>query len=182
MSLSDLASIGSFVSGVAVLASLAFLYFQLRQLSEQVKQAERNQSAIIQQGRVARSSDQLFRLADPHLAGVWLKAVTTPESLTDEEAFQFLLILTAMVRAAEDVYFQHELGLLNDQSMQNQLGPLRGIMRTRNAVAVWRTIRPGYDPEFAARIDAMIPDQLDQSEYFAIVNWRNELAKLGPDR
>jgi hypothetical protein len=28
----------------------------------------------------------------------------------------------------------------------------------------------------------MIPDQLDQSEYFAIVNWRNELAKLGPDR
>jgi hypothetical protein len=42
MSLSDLASLGSFVSGAAVLVSPVFLYFQLRQLSGQVKQAEKN--------------------------------------------------------------------------------------------------------------------------------------------
>jgi len=33
MTLSDLASIGSLISGLAVLASLVFLYFQLRQMT-----------------------------------------------------------------------------------------------------------------------------------------------------
>jgi hypothetical protein len=41
MSLSDLASLGSFVSGVAVLVSLVFLYFQLRQMNAQVLQTEK---------------------------------------------------------------------------------------------------------------------------------------------
>jgi hypothetical protein len=39
MSLSDLAALGSFVSGLGVLVSLVFLYFQLRQIGVQVKQA-----------------------------------------------------------------------------------------------------------------------------------------------
>src|SRR5262249_41349000 len=68
MSLPDLASLGSFVSGIAVLASLGFLFFQMRQMTEQVRQSEKNQRAIIHQGRIAQSSDQLYRLADPTLA------------------------------------------------------------------------------------------------------------------
>jgi len=46
MSLSDLASIGSFVSGVAVVVTLALLLIQTRQ-------ANRNQKALMQQGRSA---------------------------------------------------------------------------------------------------------------------------------
>jgi len=178
MSLTDLASLGSFASGVAVLVSLVFLYFQLRQVGEQVRQAEKNQRAIIQQGRVARSSDQLFRLADASLAAIWMKALSAPESLTSDEAFQFLLIQTAMLRSVEDVFFQHELGLLDDKSLQNQLGPLRGLMRTRSAVAVWKTVKAGYDPGFVKRIEAMIPDELDSGDKPSIFSWRNELAKL----
>ena len=37
MSLSDLASLGSFVSGAAVLASLVFLFFQTRQMTSRVQ-------------------------------------------------------------------------------------------------------------------------------------------------
>ncbi|HEX3432128.1 MAG TPA: hypothetical protein VHT03_14710 [Rhizomicrobium sp.] len=43
MSLSDLASLGSFVSAFAVLASLVYLALQVRQ-------AEKNQRAILNQG------------------------------------------------------------------------------------------------------------------------------------
>jgi len=50
MSLSDLASLGSFVSGLAVLISLIYLAIQ-------VQQAEQNQKAQIQQGRAARLVD-----------------------------------------------------------------------------------------------------------------------------
>ena len=44
MSLSDLAAIGSFVSGIAVFFSFFFLALQLRQ-------ANRDQKALMQQGR-----------------------------------------------------------------------------------------------------------------------------------
>ena len=57
MSLSDLASLGSFVSGVAVLVSLVFLYFQLGNLNRQVTQAEKNQRAAIHQARQQFRSD-----------------------------------------------------------------------------------------------------------------------------
>lgn len=49
MSLSDLAALGSFISGLGVLVSLVFLYFQLRQIGVQVKQTEKNQRALISQ-------------------------------------------------------------------------------------------------------------------------------------
>lgn len=50
MSLSDLAALGSFFSGFGVLVSLVFLYFQLEQIGSQVKQAEKNQRALITRG------------------------------------------------------------------------------------------------------------------------------------
>ena len=50
MLLNDLASIGSFTSGVAVLISLVFLCFQLRQVNAQVVLAEKNQP-LVRQGR-----------------------------------------------------------------------------------------------------------------------------------
>ena len=46
MNLSDVASIGSFVSGVAVLVSLVYL-------SLQVRQTERNQRALMNQGIIS---------------------------------------------------------------------------------------------------------------------------------
>src|SRR5689334_19355525 len=74
MSLSDLASIGSFVSGVAVLVSLVFLYFQMRQVTEQVRQAEKNQRAVIQQARTTRSADfNIAIAASPELTEASLK-------------------------------------------------------------------------------------------------------------
>src|SRR5215472_12830534 len=91
MSLSDLASIGSFVSGIAVLVSLLFLYFQVRQVNQQVIQAERNQRALIQQGRAQRAADHAWRMADPELATTYWKGVRRPEDLSLAELDPFLL-------------------------------------------------------------------------------------------
>ena len=71
MSLSDLASLGSFVSGLAVLISLVLLFFQLRQLNQQVRQTERNQQASIRHGRITRGVDIQLARADPGAADAW---------------------------------------------------------------------------------------------------------------
>jgi hypothetical protein len=73
MSLSQLAEIGSFTSGVAILASLIFLYFQLRQINQQVKQAEKNQQSAIRQGRASRSVSIVLTGIEPSLADAFVK-------------------------------------------------------------------------------------------------------------
>ena len=63
MTLSDLASIGSLVSGAAVLGSLIYLALQVRQ-------TDRNQMAAIRHSRVTRAVDVLMAHADPSLAAI----------------------------------------------------------------------------------------------------------------
>ena len=171
MTLSELASIGSFISGLAVLVSLLYLALQVRQ-------AEKNQRAIVQQERVSRSSDQLFRLADPALTRAWMKGLKSVDDLTDEEAFQFTLVTTAMLRSVEDAYFQHNLGLLDHASLNNQVNPLRGVLTTASGVALWKSLRRSYDEGFAAFIDALIPPHLGIGQLGIIAEWRTEFAKM----
>jgi hypothetical protein len=171
MSLSDLASLGSFVSGVAVFVSLIYL-------SLQVRQTERNQRAIVQQARIDRSSDQLMRLTEPPLTRAWLKGLKSSDDATEEELFQFVVVFTAMLRNAEDVWFQHELGLLDEASLRNQLNPLRNVLGARGGTALWKVVRENYDAKFADRIDGLVPAQFGAGQYGVLAAWKAELARL----
>src|SRR5689334_6518225 len=60
MTLSDLAAVGSLVSGVAVLVSLVYLALQVRQ-------SERNQRAVLNQGYITRVTEYLRWYAESPL-------------------------------------------------------------------------------------------------------------------
>ena len=61
MTLSNLAAIGNFVSGVAIVVTLVFLLMQMRQTN-------RNQRSLMQQGRTARVSETILRCTEPFLS------------------------------------------------------------------------------------------------------------------
>ena len=82
MSLSDLASLGSFVSGFAVLISLVYLALQVRQ-------TDRNQRTSIRHSRVSRTVELHLSLADPSLADAWLHGLSSPREITQTELGQF---------------------------------------------------------------------------------------------
>src|SRR5512135_2576923 len=90
MSLSDLASLGSFVSGVAVLASLVFLFFQVRQMTEQVRQSERNQQALIAQGARTRGVEIALARMDPSAADAIAKGMAGADDITSTQYQQFV--------------------------------------------------------------------------------------------
>ncbi|WP_293371832.1 hypothetical protein, partial [Phenylobacterium sp.] len=90
MSLSDVASIGTLLSAIAVLVSLIFLYFQLRQVSAQVRQTERNQRSIINQGATTRSMQTNSWLCEPHMSELLTKAMSNPLGLGFQRRLGFL--------------------------------------------------------------------------------------------
>ncbi len=148
MSLSDLASVGSFVSGVAVLISLIYLALQVRQ-------AEKNQRALIQQGRAARLVDIQLRLADPDLAAVYSRAMRG-EELSAVEVVQFGHATRAIMVGLEDAFFQHRERLLTGPAFESVTQSLRTTMASPGRRAMWKLQRGLFEKDFQAYIDAIV--------------------------
>ena len=132
MSLSDLASIGSLVSGAAVLGSLIYLALQVRQ-------TDRNQQASIRHGRITRVVDMLVARAEPELADAWRHGLQNPEAITPTELTQFLALCTAMFAHLEDSFFQHEEGLLNDDAFAFVLAGTRSMTGNPGFRVAWKS-------------------------------------------
>ena len=156
MSLSDLASLGSFVSGVAVLVSLIFLYFQLRQLGSQVAQAERNQQASIRQGRANRASAIAMGAADLGLADAIFRATTGARDITPTQVVQFSRYCHAVFINYEDAFYQNQEGLLTDSAFAAVLGTVTNALRRPAFRVRWRAARTSYGIEFAEFMDKLM--------------------------
>lgn len=174
MSLSDLASFGSFVSGFAVLISLIYLALQVRQ-------AEKNQRAIIHQGRVEQSADRLLRLMEPELLKPFMKGLYGRDASTEELEFQqFVFAMAAIGREVQDLYFQKDLGLLDEATLQNQLVPLYAALRSPGGKAFWKLTRGSADLRIRERVDALDARLLVQPPMHMFSAYKAELAKINP--
>src|SRR5215831_1269791 len=98
MSLSDLASLGSFVNGFAVLISLVYLALQVRQ-------AKRNQQIAIRHSRVSRIVELHLGLADSSVADAWLHGSGSPQEITQAEVSQFINVCRALFFHFEDSFY-----------------------------------------------------------------------------
>jgi len=158
MSLSDLASLGSFISGVAVLASLVFLYFQLRQVNLQVRQTEKNQQALIRQNRATRSVDLNMRRAEGSLVEAVRKGRNGDDNITLTELAQYRFNCVAMFFNLEDTYYQHAEGLLNDAAFASFTLSLKSLFATIGMQVMWDTSRPALPSDFVQFIDNVIAE------------------------
>ena len=157
MSLSDLASLGSFVSGFAVLVSLVFLYFQVRQVNAQVRQAERNQRAAAQQARATRSSELWAALGQPGVSEVFFRVQRGGEDVSAAELATYFSFCRALLYCWEDAYFQHEQELLDDAAFAATLAAMGGSAGMPGFRATWAlALRESHEPGFQRFMDDLI--------------------------
>jgi hypothetical protein len=149
MSLSELSSIGGFISDIAVLVSLLYL-------SRQLRQADRNQRATIQQGRATRSSEFSMFTANPEIAKVWTKARLGDQTLTEVEFQQFLAILRATLNNMEDAYFQHRSRALEDDAFESSEAILSSLLAVPGIRAAWPIAAFGFNPSFRDYINHIV--------------------------
>ena len=149
MSLSDLASLGSFVSGFAVLISLVYL-------AAQVRQADRNQQTSIRHSRVSRTVDLHLALADPRMADAWSHGLRSPNETTETELGQFINLCRAHFFHFEDSFYQREQGLLNDAAFETVVAGARLLARSPGVRATWRLARPNFGGRFLDFMDGVV--------------------------
>jgi hypothetical protein len=149
MSLSDLASLGSFVSGFAVLVSLIYLGLQVRQ-------TKRNQHISIRHTRASRIVELQLALADPAVADAWLHGSWSPEELTPTELSQFTSLCRALFFHFEDSFYQREEGLLNDHAFETVVAGVRLSARSPGWRAAWRLARSNFGGRFLEFMDGVV--------------------------
>jgi hypothetical protein len=165
MLLSELSSIGGFINDLAVLGSLLYLARQLRQ-------ADRNQRASIQQGRATRSSEFTMFTANPAIASVWAKGQTGDPSLTEVEFRQFLATLRAMLNNMEDAYLQHRSRLLENDAFESSRAILCSLLAQPGVRAAWPFEAFGFSPSFRDFIERTIHETPVASPDNGLAAWK----------
>jgi hypothetical protein len=177
MSLSDLASLGSFVSGFAVLVSLIFLYFQLRQINVQVVQAERNQLAATRAVRTSRIVDILMGTAEPSIADALNKGNAGSADITDTQIRQFFAYNSARFYNAQDTFQQYQQGLLDEAIFESLVAGLKVSLSHPGTLAFFENQVLGLSAEFAEfvrKLAAETPLKLSNDT----VKWRADVVAL----
>jgi hypothetical protein len=149
MSLSDLASLGSFVSGFAVLVSLIYLALQVRQ-------TKRNQQISIRHSRASRIVELQLALADSAVADAWLHGSWSPHEITHTELSQFLNLCRALFFHFEDSFYQREEGLLNDDAFETVVAGVELSARSPGWRAAWKMSRQNFGGRFLDFMDGVV--------------------------
>jgi hypothetical protein len=151
MSLTDLASIGSLVSSIAVLVSLVYLGLQIRQNTKHSR-------ALIQQGRAARITESAFRIAELRESDGIEKCFRGDRDVSAKEVARFLNICRSIFVSAEDSFLQHEQGLLGELAFESFEASVRAGIGTAGIAVGWLMTRDMYEPQFRAYMDRMLGD------------------------
>ena len=151
MSLSDLASVGSFVSGVTVAISLIFLLLQMRQTNL-------NQRALMQQMRSARTIDTILRESDGYLSPIFARAFQNDPSMEEAEILSFVQAIEATFFNWEDSYKQHQAGTIDSDSFESDINSFRQLITIPALRVAWRLTRDYYCSGFRQMGDKLVSE------------------------
>jgi hypothetical protein len=168
MTLSDLASLGSFVSGIAVLASLIYLAIQVRH-------SDRNQRGAIHQARLDvrfRYVDMLAGHPSPELMNRGWRGDPT---LTALEVDQFVFAVGSDLLLYEEWFYQFHDGMIDNARWESSVRALSWEAGHPGWRAAWLSFRPIFGQDFASWVDGILETTPISTEASIAPRW-HELA------
>ena len=141
-----------------VILSLVYLAVQIRQNTKQMERTERAARGTAYQDVLSNLQSYLSPVAaDGELAEIIRLGLVDCEQLSEQEFFRFNWLMGGYITNLDNVYYQHQDGVVSEARWQMMLRGLRYFMRTPGFKAWWSN----WDdttvaPEFAAVLRAEI--------------------------
>ncbi|HEY1710814.1 MAG TPA: hypothetical protein VGG10_21280 [Rhizomicrobium sp.] len=173
MTLSDIANIGDFLSAIAVMISLIYLALQVRQ-------AEKSQRSIANQGVATRSTEIVRWSAEPHISALRTRVIAGDTDFTAQEIMQLSFILRVSLLAVQDSYLQHNAGLTDDITFNSAVGGVMSLLASPVYRALWLRTRSYYSVETQAYIDRLIAETPLVEPVDIVSRFRSDLAAVAP--
>jgi heme A synthase len=168
LSLSDLASIGTFVSGVAVVISLIYLSFQIRQTA-------RNQRGTMHQMRAALTTDIMLRIAESGMAQTFRAGLSGNGGISEAQFWQYFYAASAILRTTENAYTQYEDGLISDAHFETAKASARTFLTSPGYRALWQATRLNREPGFRDFMDGLAAETAVPAPNDLFTTWKSLL-------
>ncbi len=151
----DLGQTLSLIANVGVIAGILLLVYELNQNRAMMEAQVRQQ---ISQG----VADGHFAVAtNPDLSEIivdFSDRCTTMDECESAEEFRFNQWSNATFRTWENAHYQYRRDLYDETEFSAQKESWRSILTRPGIANRWRSVRMSYSPEFAAEVDALLPD------------------------
>jgi hypothetical protein len=168
MNLSHFASNGPLVSAIVVLVSLLYL-------SVQVRQAHHNQQASIRQARSTRIVNLFMAASNPSVADAIAKGIAGAEDVSNTQFEQFRYYCMAEISHAEDSFYQHQDGLLNDAAFETFVRALKSWFRSSGVRALWKRARNNFTRDFIEFMDKVSAETPAASSGDDLAQWKADV-------
>jgi hypothetical protein len=139
MTLSDLAALGSFISGVGVLISLIYL-------ARQIRQNTMSHRATAYEAHHAFIRRQIDITLDPVLGPLRARVYANDETLTDGEYEQYIALQVAWFVGQDHLVWLRDNGILDQDAFDNETLALRAGLTEPPIRATWEVWKPLASP------------------------------------
>jgi hypothetical protein len=161
VTLSDLASIGSFVSAVAVLISLVYLASQVRQRTKATR-SEIHQNIL--NGWLG-AANLVAQHAEVFARGLAADAEKFDE-LSDADKLVFVTVAMGMFRHYENVYLQNREGYVRSEDWDAWTEHLLMYFNMPGVRYWWKLRRSSFSPAFVAFLESALPSSMPATTDF----------------
>ena len=129
--LQALASVSTIVQSIFFLVSVFFIWYQIREHNRLTRAANT-------QSLVALSSPFLLQLSqDRNLAELWVNGTKNFDTMDGVERFRYQQLLFWWLILHENIYYQYQSGLVDEQMFRGWQTELQGFIRDKRIDLFW---------------------------------------------
>ena len=174
MTLSDLAALGSFISGVGVIASLIYL-------ARQIRQNTTSHRATAYQSRQAFIRDQIGITLDPVLGPIRAKVDAGDENVTDAEYSQYIALQVAWFMGQEHLVWLRDNGILDRDVWESENWALGQELVRPPVRATWELWKPLATPALRKVVERHLANPEPGPGRPSVQQWKAALAAARAD-
>jgi len=157
LKLSELASIAEIIGAFAVVISLIYVGVQVNDSAGAVRSASANDA------NVAVQSWYLQIGSDQQTSELFYEALTSEETLSNQEEFQFLMMFHGVFLAFQNSYLLAEEGTIDVELRDALTVAILGVKDLPGMRRYWRQRKTYLHSEFADYVDQLLKQETDAS-------------------
>ncbi len=148
--LSDWANIAEIIGATAIVISLIYVGIQVNDSTRAVRSATANETSAALSAWYAQLG------TNPQASTVFLNAMTNPESLSREEAFQFVVQLHGLMMEYQAAYYLSQEGTLDTELQESITNTLLGVKDLPGFALYWGQRRDLFKASYREYVEGLI--------------------------
>lgn len=155
-----IAALAELLGAIGVILTLVYLAFQIRQNTRAIK--GQTLSNVTQ-----NVFTELVPFVGENIGPIWLKAITDPDQLTNEENGQLDAWMIGSFQSRQNEFTQYKLGALDESVWKSMHRPIEENLGNPYGRKWWRELgRPRLMPEFVEFVEGLNWHEKDTKVFY----------------